>query len=82
MKIGIALDGDGHFVAAELADRSGIIKILEACNQGGDHVVYTIHDLNPYEKELWENYKILSIEAWEKILRNFEQRGTFEIINL
>lgn len=82
MKIAVILDDDGHFQAAALTDREGTMKILEASDEGGDRIQDDYGNLEPYERELFDNYKIISKEAWERVIGNFTQRSTFEILEI
>jgi len=82
MKVVATMDGDGHFQVAALSDREKAMTVLEACDEGGDYIEDIVDGLEPYEQEIWENWKIISQEAWERVICHFEQRGTFEIIEI
>jgi len=82
MKVAVIMDDDGHFQVASLTDREKVMEILELSDEGGDRIEIDVDDLKPYEKELWGNYKIISNDAWERIIDNFTERGTFEIIEI
>ena len=82
MKIAVILDDDGHFDAALLTDRENIMRILKLSDEGGDRIEDDYANLIPYEQELWDDYKIISNEAWERIIGNFTQRSTFEILEI
>jgi hypothetical protein len=77
MKIIIAMDGDGHFMAAPLMDREKVSKIIEKI-QDGDFVA------NMDEDDLIVfNYPapVDTIE-WRNLIQRLEQRGTLEIFEL
>ena len=82
MRLAVIMDGDGHFRAAPLRDREKVMEILEASDEGGDRIESEVGGLETYEKELWDNYKIITDAAWERVVGNFEQRGDFEIIEI
>ena len=82
MKVAVIMDDDGHFQVTSLTDREKVMEILELSDEGGDRIEIDVDDLKPYEKELWGNYKIISNDAWERIIDNFTERGTFEIIEI
>ena len=82
MKVAVILDDDGHFRVAPLSDREKVMEILELSDDGGDRIESEADGLENYDRELWDNYKIISNTAWERVLGHFEQRGDFEIIEI
>lgn len=78
MRIGIVLDDMGHFRAVSVLDRPSTIKMLKEFD-GGDYWSNMIEDQYPNFEDTSVH---LSNEEWLNIIREFEQRGTFEIVDL
>ncbi len=78
MEIVVAMDGDGHFKSARLGSkyRDHVLDVLKSVSDG-DYFANTKD-----ENDFPENYNSLSDEEWEKLIKKFTQRGTFEIIDL
>jgi hypothetical protein len=77
MKIVVAMDGDGHFMAAPFHDREKVIHIIDEI-QDGDFVA----NMDAGDKLGYENYKYSKAEEWRDFLYGIQQRGTIEIIEL
>ncbi len=75
----VALDGNGHFVLANLDKRVEVIKLLKTIHDGD----YWANEANGYMEELGikNETDLLTIEEveWFNFVRAFEQRGTMEI---
>jgi hypothetical protein len=77
MKIGVCMNSNGHFRAAKLTDRTELLKVIEAVNDG-EHYDYIV-EKNKFD---FTNVDTISQDDWDNIIRHFEQRGTFEIVNI
>lgn len=82
IKLGVALDGDGHFMVCKITDRVGMIKLLKQLSDGD---VWA----NEYEDALAETDCVLveellttSEDNWNVFVREFIQRQRFEINTL
>ena len=82
MKVAVILDDDGHFQLAKLRDREEVIKLLELSDEGGDRIESEVQNLGEQDKHLWDNKLIISQYYFDRLMLNFEQRGTFEIIEI
>lgn len=72
--VGVGMDGDGHFFVVNISDREKTIEHLQRI-QDGDYYEDMIEE---YGKP--EPYWLF--KGWLEWLRNFEQRGTFEFIEI
>lgn len=77
MKIVVAMDGDGHFMAAPYTDKEKI-KLLITKIQDGDFVA----NMDDEDKNILESNYPISDSDWRKLIYDLEQRGTMEIIEL
>jgi hypothetical protein len=77
MKIVVAMDGDGHFMAAPYTDK---VKIKELIGniQDGDFVANMDQDA----KDTYESNYPISDSDWRTFIYGLEQRGTLEIIEI
>jgi len=84
MKILVSHNSDGHFSAVSLSDREKTRKFLFGYDEddGSDYVEQIIKEFDPQTKSYWDNYSIISDYTFERLIREFEQRGTMEIIEL
>lgn len=77
MKVVVCLDGDGHFRVARLQqDRDKALEVLKAVDDG------SYFEDTKDDNEFPEDYKAISPDRWESVMRSFEQRGTFELKDL
>jgi len=83
MKIGVGMDGNGHFRAANIQNRKDIINVLQYISEGEwfDHIA-SLLDVGRFEKINWNNPDYITELEWNKLMRQFEQRGTFEIVDI
>jgi len=77
MKLVVAMDGDGHFMAAPYTDREKITDMIYKI-QDGDFVA----NMDPEAKEIFEDKLSTSDFEWKNLIYGLEQRGTLEIIEI
>jgi hypothetical protein len=77
MKIVVAMDGDGHFMASPYTDREKVTDIINKI-QDGDFVA----NMDPESKEIFEDKLSTSDFEWKNLIYGLEQRGTLEIIEI
>lgn len=72
--VGVGVDGDGHFFITNISDREETICHLKTIQDGDyyDNLVDEYGEADPR----W------LFSGWLDWLRNFEQRGIFEFIEL
>jgi hypothetical protein len=81
MKIGVCVDGDGHFNAAKITDRPGIIQVLKAI-MDGDYFEDAKEDLDDNLFDKADDYMLFTDEEWLEFVHNFVQRNTFELVEI
>jgi hypothetical protein len=81
MKVVVAMDGDGHYNVAKLFDREKAKKVLLKA-QDGCYYDDVINDMPREDYENFENHKFTNDIEWDRLIRFFVQRGTFEIVDL
>lgn len=72
--LGVGMDGDGHFFVTELSDRETTIIHLKTI-MDGDHYANIVDEYGEPDPR-W------LFSGWLEWLRNFEQRGSFEFVEL
>jgi hypothetical protein len=77
MKIVVAMDGDGHFMAAPYMDREKVTDLIDKI-QDGDFVA----NMNQEYKIIYEDPAPLSTLEWRNLIYGLQQRGTLEIIEI
>ena len=82
MKVMIIMNDDGHFSAADCNDRQAIVELFDELEGGWDYIEDIVEELDDHEKELWNQRANISQDVYVDLLRNFEQRGMLEIIEL
>jgi len=81
MKIGVCVDGDGHFNAAKITDRPSVMKVLKAI-MDGDYFEDVTEELDDSLYERIDDYMLFTEEEWLEFVHTFEQRNTFELIEI
>jgi hypothetical protein len=76
MKIVVAMDGDGHFMASPLTDREKVSTIIEEI-QDGDFLA----NMDGDDVAIFEN-PLCNSTQWTNFVKSIEQRGTLEIVEL
>ena len=77
MRIGVCMDSNGHFRASLITDRKKLLNVIEEVNDG-EHYDYIVEKY----KFDFTNVDSISEDDWNNIIRHFEERGTFEIVEL
>jgi len=77
MKLVVAMDGDGHFMAAPYTDKEKVRNLIDKI-QDGDFVANMDDE---YKNILESNYPV-SDSDWRQLIYGLEQRGTMEIIEI
>lgn len=84
MKVCIAMDSDGHFMAVKLENRVEVIRLLKNIYDGD--YWYDVHQdcLDEFDCETEEELEAYILKAndlkWVDFVKTFEERGTMEII--
>jgi len=81
MKVVVSMDGDGHFDVAKLSDRAGTIRVLQSA-QDGEYYDMVVDDFDKEDYSVITNYNDYSKTNFERVIREFVQRGTVEIVNI
>ena len=76
------MDGNGHFQVARMTERYKVVEVLEASDEGGDRIENVVNKLDESWDHFWEHKFIISQHYFEKLMEHFQQRGTFEIIEI
>ncbi len=79
IKLGIALDGDGHFITCQTKDRVGMIKLLKQIADGDEWANEYENALEEAECILVEELLTANEDSWSIFINCFIQRGRFEI---
>ena len=82
MKIVVIMNSDGHFSAADCNDRQAVIELFDEVSEGWDYIEDVVDGLDDHEKELWDQRANISQDVYNDLLRNFEQRGMLEILEV
>jgi len=77
MKLVVAMDGDGHFMAAPYTDREKITDMIYKI-QDGDFIA----NMDSESKEIFEDKLSTSDFEWKNLIYGLEQRGTMEIVEI
>lgn len=82
MKIVVAVNGDGHFMAASLYDREKVEKIIGDLQDGDFVANMSEEEKIVYDNIIYENPAPVSNITWRDFVYGLQQRGTIEIIEL
>lgn len=77
MKLVVAMDSDGHFIAAPYTDRDKVSELIEKI-QDGDFIA----NMQDRYKNIYNNPAPVSTFEWRELIYGIEQRGTLEIIEI
>ena len=89
MRIGVAMDADGHFRVAQYDQRKNLLSVIQSIDDGDyfEDIIrnyakkFNISTDNP--KAAWDEFVYsLNDDAWFVFLTYFTQRGTFEILDI
>lgn len=75
MKVIVAMDGDGHFRAAQITNRKESLEVIQSISDG--EYFDDVCDMEDLKKP-----QEIDDANWESYLINFVQRGTCEILNI
>lgn len=81
-KIGVILDGDGHFQVAKIDDRPAMIKLLKKIEDGDAWDNMAEEYFSEYKCEHEIDLLHCDEDDWIGFISEFIQRGSFEITDM
>lgn len=74
----ISIDGDGNFNATPINQREKVFNDIKSIHYG-DYLANMIDD---FPIDFFKDLSIFKDDEWLKIITQFEQRGTLQIIEI